>query len=83
MHGTCTEVCELLPGGLLPLLPAVAADFVRCFGGVSRAYAACARGRCPLDSRRGFSPDPEMLRISASPAGGTGDFGAPPLLFLC
>ena len=23
-----------------------------------------------------YAPDPEMLRISASPAGGTGDFGA-------
>ena len=39
------------------------------------AYAAGARGRCPLDSRWGFAPDPEMLRISASPAGGTGALG--------
>ncbi len=33
MHGTRTEVCELLLSGLLPLLPAVAADFVHCAGG--------------------------------------------------
>ncbi len=48
-----------------------------------RPYAGCARGRCPLDTRRGFAPDPEMLRISASPAGGTGVWVRPHSFFLC
>jgi len=42
--------------------------------------AAGTRGLRPLDSRWGYAPDPEMLCISVSPAGGTKDFGA--LLFL-
>ncbi len=50
-----------LPSGL-PLLAGGAAS------------AAGTSGLCPLDSRWGFAPDPEMLRISASPAGGTRDW---------
>ena len=39
------------------------------------AYAAGARGRCPLDSRWGFAPDPEMLTHLCLACGRDGGFG--------
>ncbi len=41
------------------------------------ACAAGTRGRCPLDSRWGFAPDPEMLthlRLACGRDGGLGAF---------
>ena len=66
----CGQHQRALPSGLPPLAGAA-------------SYADGTKGRCPLDSRWGFTPDPEMLRISASPAGGTKDFGAAFSLLLC
>ncbi len=38
----------------------------------TRAFAAGTRGLCPLDSRWGYTPDPEMLRISPRLRAGRG-----------
>ena len=40
------------------------------------ACAAGTRGRCPLDSRWGFAPDPEMLTHLRLACGRDGGFAA-------
>ena len=47
----------------------------------TRAFAAGTKGRCPLDSRRGFSPGPEMLTHLRLACGRDRSFGAPPPVF--